>query len=80
MPVGEGDLYLPRRDFEYDPDQHEQNIRSLEAWAIGAKNLVRLVDHGVLPSAAAYKVGTILRVGNALYFLRTTGWGQITIT
>lgn len=80
MAQGEGELYLPRRQFDYDPEQHEQNIRALEAWAVGAKNLLRLVDHGTLPPPASYKVGTILRVGDALYYLKTTGWGQITIT
>lgn len=80
MATGEGELYLPRRAFNYDSDEHEQNIRALEAWAAGGKRLIRLVDHGTLPPAAAFKVGTILRVGDALYFLRSSGWGQITIT
>lgn len=67
-------LYLPGRDFEIDKEAHRLNIRALELWAALPADYIALFDQVTLPDPSELPVGSLVRVGDGLYFLKSTGW------
>lgn len=77
MAVIENQLNFRRKDFSADSTQHQTNLRELEVWASTPADFLVLADQVSLPSTSEMEVGTIVRTGDSLYFLKSTGWTLI---
>lgn len=66
-----------RKDFAADRDAHIANLRMLSAHLVTARDLVGLRDLGVLPGVDEVLEGSVVRVGDELHFLTSTGWKEI---
>lgn len=78
--MAQNQLHVPHKDLSVDTNKERANAGEIERWAASPKDFISLIDHGTLPTAGHYPVGTFIRVGAKLYQQVAGTWVEYGVT